>query len=141
MRNDHAVERCKMCARTFTCMFEMDKHYQDTHKDSIPVDCKICGTLLPDSWSLTKHIEWHNSMDKRTQGNDFTEMCYGCGCFYARGQDFQNYRAHCIEKPFCEMDDYARRGDTAAHNAAALTPKGHTSSSSSFLKQLIAATL
>ena len=43
MRNDHEVERCKLCAETFNCMFEMDRHYQDTHRDSIAVDCKICG--------------------------------------------------------------------------------------------------
>ena len=119
----------------------MDKHYQDIHKNSIPVDCKICGTLLPDSWCLTKHIEWHNSADRRTEGNNFTELCYGCGGFYARGQDFQNHRADCIEKPFCETGDYARRGDTAVHNPAALTLERHWSSSSSFLKQLIATTL
>ena len=126
-------------------MLEMDDHYHDAHKDNIPVDCKICGTLLPDSWSLNEHIKWHNSEDKRTQGNNFTKMYCGCGCFYAKGQDFQNHRAHCIEKSVCVMDDcvYQSKGkeDTGTYDATALMPKGHLSSSSSFLKQLIAATL
>ena len=105
MRNDHAMERCRMCAETFTCMFMMDRHYQDIHGNSIPIDCKVCGTLLPDSGSLTKHLEWHNSAERRTEGNDFSKLCYGCGDFYARGQDFQNHRAICREKPFTEQGD------------------------------------
>ena len=106
-------------------MFEMDKHYQDIYRNSIPVDCKICGTLLPDSWSLTKHIEWHNSADRRTEGNDFSKLCYGCGDFYARGQDFQNHRVVCIEKPFPEQGVYACREYTATCNPAALTLEGY----------------
>ena len=73
--------------------------------------------------------------------NDFSELCHGCGGFLARGQDFQNHRAICVEKPFPEQGDHIRREDAAAYNPAALMPEGHRSSSSRTLKQLIAATL
>ena len=105
------------------------------------MDCKICGTILPGSRSLAKHIEWHNSADKRTEGNAYTELCYGCGDFYARGQDFQEHSAVCLEKPFIETGGYARGEDTASYNPAAVTQEGHRSSSSGYIKQLIAATL
>ena len=140
MRNDHMLVRC---AKTFTSMLEMDDHYHNTHKDHIPINCKICGTLLLDAWNLKKHIKWHSSKDKRTHGKDFTEMCSKCGCFYSKGEDFQYHKAHCIEKSIYVKDDYAPQskgmGDTSVCDAAALTPEGHPSSS--FLKQLIAATL
>ena len=60
MRNNHKLVRCKKCAKTFTSMLEMDDHYHDTHKDHIPIDWKICGTLVPDTWNLMEHMKWHD---------------------------------------------------------------------------------
>ena len=118
-------------------MPELDDHYHNTHKEHILVGCKICGTLLPGTWNLQEHMKWHSSENKRTQGNDFTEMCSTCGCFYSKGEDFHYHKAHCIEKFTCGSKEHVKddcapqntgMGNTSAGDAHALTPKDHPSS-------------
>ena len=129
-------------------MFALDIHYQEMHGDLIAIDCKLCGTLLPNSAALKTHLEWHHSANRSSIAHEYAELCQKCGKFFPRGFKFQSHRAFCVIKQAPGQGNSAHRGDATAYYPAAvtpepavLTPEGHRSSASCSLKQLIAATL
>ena len=73
-------------------------HYCSKHHEHIPVNCTICGTLLPDTKSLKEHLKWHENRSRSTKSNDYVAICSTCGCFFAEGRKFNSHKAMCIEK-------------------------------------------
>ena len=114
MRHDHATEKCRFCDEHFTCMFSMDIHYQEMHGNLIAIDCKLWGTLLPNSAALKTHLEWHHSANRSSIAHEYAELCQKCGKFFPRGFEIQSHRAFCMIQQAPEQGNSAHRGDATA---------------------------